>query len=97
MRRKVIGFAPVLGGKYSPAGQQLELSCGHSQFVCRLEWWRKPPKTTICNTCEKLKREGGARTVVCPRCGELVVQCRYTGDYCEECGWPGEDFGGPNG
>jgi hypothetical protein len=31
------------------------------------------------------------RATQCPQCGAAVVQCRYTGDYCEECGWPEEN------
>lgn len=30
------------------------------------------------------------RATKCPQCGDSVVQCRHTGDYCEECGWPDE-------
>lgn len=31
------------------------------------------------------------RTEICPQCGTPTVQDRYTGDYCEECGWPDEN------
>lgn len=33
------------------------------------------------------------RMTHCPQCSETVIQCRYTGDYCEECGWPDENRG----
>jgi len=39
-----------------------------------------------------MKMFGGKRRKLCPQCGERVIQCRYTGDYCEECGWPESDF-----
>jgi hypothetical protein len=28
----------------------------------------------------------------CPRCKELLVHPRGLPSYCEECGWPDEDF-----
>jgi ribosomal protein S27AE len=28
----------------------------------------------------------------CPRCNELLVHPRDSKSYCEECGWPYEDF-----
>lgn len=32
------------------------------------------------------------RATLCPQCAsDEVVQCRYTGDYCENCGWPDEN------
>lgn len=29
----------------------------------------------------------------CPQCGELLVYPRNDIPYCEDCGWPDEDFG----
>jgi hypothetical protein len=31
--------------------------------------------------------------VNCPQCGELLVHPRGDTAYCEDCGWPDEDFG----
>lgn len=33
----------------------------------------------------------------CPTCNELLVFPRESYAYCEECGWPDEDFGGEYG
>jgi uncharacterized OB-fold protein len=32
----------------------------------------------------------------CPECGELLVYPRGDDPYCEECGWPDEDFNDKN-
>ena len=45
---------------------------------------------------DKMDNPQLVRATICPRCGDSVVQCRYTGDYCEECGWPDEDFSKPD-
>lgn len=29
---------------------------------------------------------------VCPQCGELLVYPSGDSPYCEDCGWPDEDF-----
>lgn len=29
---------------------------------------------------------------ICPQCGELLVYPRGEDPYCEDCGWPDEDF-----
>ena len=29
---------------------------------------------------------------ICPQCGELLVYPRGDTPYCEDCGWPDEDF-----
>lgn len=38
---------------------------------------------------------GSARAVVCPQCGDPVIQTNLgngkTDDYCENCGWPDEN------
>ena len=32
---------------------------------------------------------------ICPQCGELLVYPRGGKPYCEDCGWPDEDFDEP--
>ncbi|MFA5027559.1 MAG: hypothetical protein WC713_06745 [Candidatus Methylomirabilota bacterium] len=35
-----------------------------------------------------------AKHTQCPQCGELLVFPRNDTPYCEDCGWPDEDYGG---
>jgi len=54
-----------------------------------------PEKLVLaCPMYEAMNKQ--SKKQVCPQCGELLVFPKGDEPYCEDCGWPDEDFDEPN-
>jgi len=65
-----------------------------NEYACYVEAEKNGYTTEQADACE----EGKLGCLLCPfatcpQCGELLVFPREEAPYCEDCGWPDEDFG----